>query len=246
MTGRKDASVNNGIGTLQENSLHAGLKALYVQPGDSIEAKVDGFIIDIVRGDLLIEIQTRNFSAIKNKLVRLLENYQVRLVYPIAREKWIVRQDMDGKVLSRRKSPARGRIENVFRELVRIPELVAYSNFCLEVVFVDEEEIRVDDGKGSWWRKGWSIVDTKLVGTAGFHTFCSASDFTALLPKGLPEVFSVKDVARQSGIPRYLAGKMLYCLRQMNAVQTCGRKGRAYLYQRIPIMPGVSPGVTGE
>ncbi len=53
----------NTIGSLNEKSLHAALKAWCLQPGDQTEVPVDGYIIDIVRGDLLIEVQTRNFST---------------------------------------------------------------------------------------------------------------------------------------------------------------------------------------
>lgn len=245
MTEEQFQTAKNGIGTLKENSLHAALKALYTQPGDLVEEKVDGFVIDIVRDGLLIEIQTRHFSAIKNKLNRLLENHKVQLVYPIARVKWIVRHNIDGNKLSQRRSPARGRIENVFTELVRIPALITHPNFCLEAVLVEVEEIRVDDGRGSWRRKGWSIADTKLIAIDGVQTFCSTDDFTALLPGDLPDEFSVKDAAKQMKIPRYLAGKMLYCLRQMNAVEHCGHKGRAYLYRYISIKPGTEPGNPG-
>jgi hypothetical protein len=77
------------IGTLNEKPLHEALKRWYAQPGDIFEAPVDGFVVDIVRGDLLIEIQTRNFSAIKRKLEQLLISHSVRLVYPIPSEKWI-------------------------------------------------------------------------------------------------------------------------------------------------------------
>ncbi len=98
----------NGIGTLKESSLHAGLKDWYAQPGDKLESPVDGYWIDLVRDRLLIEIQTGSFSAIKPKLTRLLKNYPVRLVYPLTREKWIVRVTGDGKTMGRRKSPKRG------------------------------------------------------------------------------------------------------------------------------------------
>jgi len=53
------------IGTLNEKSLHADLKKWYTQPGDQLEVPLDGYYIDIVRDDMLIEIQTRNFSSIK-------------------------------------------------------------------------------------------------------------------------------------------------------------------------------------
>ena len=60
------------IGTLSEKSLHAGLKEWLSQPGDTFEVKVDGFVIDIVRGDVLFEIQTRHLYAMKRKLSKLL------------------------------------------------------------------------------------------------------------------------------------------------------------------------------
>ena len=45
------------IGTMKERSLHASLKEWYAQPGDRVEAEVDGFVIDICRDGLLVEIQ---------------------------------------------------------------------------------------------------------------------------------------------------------------------------------------------
>ena len=51
------------IGTLGEKSLHSALKDWYAEPGDRLEAEVDGFHIDIVRRKILIEIQTSNFSS---------------------------------------------------------------------------------------------------------------------------------------------------------------------------------------
>ena len=80
------------IGNLRETALHAALKAWYARPGDEWEAPVAGYFVDLRRGDVLIEIQTRNFSAIKRKLARLLDEYTVRLVHPVAQEKYIVRE----------------------------------------------------------------------------------------------------------------------------------------------------------
>lgn len=47
-----------GIGRLNEGPLHAALKRWCARPGDRLEAVVDGYVIDIVRADLLLEIQT--------------------------------------------------------------------------------------------------------------------------------------------------------------------------------------------
>src|SRR5690606_6120510 len=143
------------IGQLQEKSLHAARKALYARPGDLLETKVDGYIIDVVRDDTLIEIQTRQFSALKTKLAHLLETHRVRLVHPIAQVRWVVRVNEDGEIVSRRKSPRRGTVDLLFRELIRFPELIAHPNFSIEIVFTHEEEIWHNDGRGSWRRKRW-------------------------------------------------------------------------------------------
>ena len=63
------------IGTLNEGPLHASIKEWYKKGGDKQEVEVDGYIIDLVRGDQLIEIQTANFSQISRKIVRLTKLY---------------------------------------------------------------------------------------------------------------------------------------------------------------------------
>ena len=96
------------IGKLNESLLHYQLKEEYTQPGDRVEAEVDGYIIDILRGGLCIEIQTGNFSNIKKKLDKLIKKHKVRLVYPIPAEKWIVTISPDtGEVIRRKKSPGK-------------------------------------------------------------------------------------------------------------------------------------------
>jgi hypothetical protein len=231
ITSSEATPAGSGIGTLREKSLHAALKAWYAQPGDQLEAPVDGYMIDIVRGDLLIEIQTRNFFAMKAKLAVLTSNHTVHLVHPIAAEKWIVRLAESGEPLGRRKSPRRGRTDHLFTELVRFPGLMAHPNFTLEVLLVQEEETRIQDGKGAWRRKGWSIADRRLVGVIERLELRSPEDFRLFLPPGLPRPFTARDLAQARGIPAYLAGKMIYCLRVMGLVEITGRRGRSYLYQ---------------
>lgn len=227
----EEKSPSNGIGTLKENSLHASLKERLAQPGDLFEAKVDGYTIDILRGELLIEIQTRNFSMIKRKLARLIDNHPIRLVYPIPTTKWIVRLGPDGLPVSRRRSPRRGRLEHLFVELVRIPRLIAHPNFSLQVVFVQEEEIQVDDGNGSWRRGGRSIHDRLLVEVLDSVTFNQPEDFRSLLPAGLPEPFTVKELAAALKAPPRLGQRMAYCLREMGILVMAGKRGQAYLYR---------------
>jgi hypothetical protein len=223
------------IGTLGEKSLHAALKIWYAQPGDLLEQRLGRYVIDIVRGDLLIEIQTRNFSAIKAKLTRLLEKHPVRLVHPIAEQRWVLRLDGDKETrLSRRKSPKRGTVHDIFNELTRIPDLTRHPNFSLEVLLTQEEVIRVNDGRGSWRRKGWSEHDRKLLDVTGRVCLTEMQDYRALIPADLPQPFTNKELAGSLGCPNRLAQRMTYCLRRMDILEVTGVRSRAYLYAEKP------------
>ena len=197
---------------------------------------MDGYVVDIVRGDLLIEIQTANFSAIRPKLTALTAAHTVRLVYPIAQEKWIVKVAPDGaRTLSRRKSPKRGSVEEVFSELVSLPKLLANPNFGVEVLLIKEEEIRRHDGARRWRRGGWVTHERHLLEVVGRKGFETPADVNRLLPASLADPFTTHDLARAIGRPRRLAQQMTYCLREMGLIQVAGKRGRAVLYTRTQL-----------
>ena len=216
-----------------EWSLHAAVKDWYTCPGDELEALVDGYVVDTVRGDLLIEIQTRHFSSIRRKITKMIRSNKVMLVHPIATRKWIVRVDADGEtVLSRRLSPRRGGVEDLFLELVYMPRLLRDPNLSLEVLFVHSEDVLIDDGRGSWRRRRWSIHDRRLLDVVNRVTFESPEDLLEILPSTLPQKFTTSDLTRELGIRSNIAQKMAYCLREMGVIEAVGKSGRALLYAK--------------
>src|SRR5687767_14919289 len=222
-----------GIGLLNEKALHASLKQWYARPGDRLEVPVDGFVIDIVRDDLLIEIQTSNFSSIKSKLNNLARSHRVRLIYPIVQEKWIVRSSTrNGKEAIRRKSPKRGRIEDLFWELVSIPQLLLNPNFSLEVLMIRGEEVRRYNGSKRRVRRRWLIEGRRLLEVVDQRSFGQSADWLRFLPDGL-ELFTTSDLATRMNTRRELAQKMAYCLREARMIELIGKRGRSNLY-RIP------------
>jgi len=221
------------IGTLNEKPLHAALKAWYAEPGDRLEVPIDGFVIDIVRDDLLVEIQTGNFAAIKRKVSALTSDHELRLVYPVAREKWLLKLPRDGRGRAkRRKSPKRGYFEDVFNELVSFPALLARSGFSLEVVLVHEEEVRRYAGGRHWRRRGWVTQERRLLDVVGRRLFESPKDMGTLVPSELSEPFTTAELATAIRRPRRLAQRMAYCLRGMNVITLVGKRGKAFLYAR--------------
>lgn len=226
--------MTGSIGTLNEGSLHAALKDWYAEPDDLIEVPVDGFIVDIVRGEMLIEIQTSSFAAIKRKLFALVEQYCVRLVYPVPCDKWIVKV-LDEKTaeVSRRKSPKHGHWVDVFDELVSFPQLMSRPNFELDVVLTQEDEIwrRAASGR-AWRRRGWQVEDRLLLDVIERRRFESGDDLLGLLPDSLDDPFTTSDISMLLGRPRRLAQKVAYCLREMGAISSVGKTGNAVLYAR--------------
>ncbi len=220
---------------MNEYTLHSAIKQWYSLPGDMFEVNIGGFVVDVVQGSLLVEIQTNNFSAAKRKLQRLVRDHKVRLVYPIAKQKWIIRVAQSGEPLSRRKSPKKGRLVDLFHELVRLPDLVEHRNFSLEVLMIEEEEVRCNDGRGSWRRRGVSVKDRKLISVTERVLFKDEKDFLRFLPGELPDPFTNKDLSARVAASVNLARKITYCLKKMGTIAEVGKRGRELLFHILPL-----------
>jgi hypothetical protein len=220
------------IGTLREKPLHASLKRWYSRSGDGVEVAVDGFVIDLVREELLIEVQTRGFSSMRKKVTTLIDlGHHVRIVHPIPVDKWIVKVAADGAVLSRRRSPRHGSPIDVFAELVSFPDLLVHSNLEIELILTSEEEYRRHTPDRSWRRKGWTVEERRLIDVADTLLISDAGDLAALLPPGLPEPFTTADLAPRLGRSRRVAQQMAYCLRIAGAIDAVGKSGNAVEYR---------------
>jgi hypothetical protein len=226
-------TVRPHVGTLGEKPLHAALKRWYSEDDDRIEEPVAGFVIDLVRNGVLIEIQTRGFASMKRKLVELLDGHAVHLVHPIAVEKWIVKIDGTGSTTSRRKSPKRGEPVDVFGELVSFPELIAHPGLTLELLLIHEEEVRRFDGNKGWRRKGWVIEERRLIEVVDRLIVDSPDALASLLPRELRPEFTTADLAATLGGTRRLAQQMAYCLRAVGVVEMVGKTGNAIVYRRV-------------
>lgn len=226
------------IGILAERSLHAALKRWYAEPQDQMEVPLEGYHIDLVRGDLLIEIQTRNFYALKKKLFNLLQGHPLRLVHPIAVEKWLVRVAADGQTeIGRRRSPKRGAFEDIFDELVHVPQLLAHPNFSLEILLIREEEIRrvrqarEKPARRTRFPRDWDRHDHRLLEVVSSRRVNSAQDLAQFLPATLPELFTNADLAAALGNHAHRAQTMTYVMRQLGLVEIVGKHGRALVYR---------------
>ena len=222
------------IGRLGEKILHASLK-LYLEPDtQKHERKIESFVADIVNETGVIEIQTRSFEKLRNKLTAFLEAGPVTVVYPLAAIKWISWLDTQtGQISAKRKSPKRGVIQDIFFELYKIKSLILHENFRLCILLLEVEDLRTLNGWSADKKKGSSRHDRFPVQFLDICFFNELRDYKLFVPESLPETFTVKDYQKACKISLRQAGHALNVLRYVKAVKQAGKFGRAFLYTRI-------------
>jgi hypothetical protein len=213
--------------------LHIALQHHYAGENGLIEAWVDGFRADVIRDDVIYEIQTASIASLRRKLEILCKKHTVVLVSPQALSKTIVRIDPDtGEILSQRRSPKHGEMTHVLPELMAVAELLKRKRLSLEIALTVEREVRAADGRGSWRRKGVSVVGHELVEMRETMRFDTPADFLALLPAELPRKFTVADLAATMTLTTTMAGRAAYALRKMGTIRHVGKRGNAFVYER--------------
>ncbi len=217
-----------------ETSLHRDLKRRYAGDDAQTEVRLGGFRIDAVRDDQLIEIQHGSLAAIRDKIRRLLARHRVLVVKPIVANKVLLKQDTaDGPVTTRRRSPKRGQLLDIFDELVYFTRVFPHQRLTLEVPLVDIEERRYPGhGRRRRWRENdFVVADQSLVSIGETIRLRRAADLLKMLPVKLPRQFHSGDVAQLMHIDRYIAQRIVYCLREMKAVRQVGKQGNTLLYR---------------
>lgn len=218
-----------------ESSLHRQLKELYAPSPEHREVVWDRWRIDAVRDNELIEIQHGSLSAIRDKIRRLLARHAVRVVKPIVVTKQLVKLDgRGGEVVSRRRSPKRGKLLDLFDEMVYFTRVYPHERLTLEVVLVDVEERRYPGrGRRRRRREGQFVIeDQLLLGVQSRRLFRTAADLARLLPPRLPKEFHTGHLAERLGVARWTAQRMAYCLRETGALEIVGKQGNALMYRR--------------
>lgn len=220
------------IGTLSEKTVHAILKH-YLEPDEDYhEIPLEGFIADIYKNGEIIEIQTRQFNKMRNKLQVFLSLYPVTIVYPIAREKWLIWiEEESGELSKPRKSPLKGTGYTVFPELYKIKMFLKNPNLKLKLILMDMEEYKLLNGWSKDKKKGscrYDRIPRELIEEIEINCI---QDYMQFVPYELQEIFTVKDFAKAAHIPVRLAGTVVHILHYVGTIEYVGKQGKAYLYR---------------
>lgn len=220
-----------GIGTLSEKTVHAILKLYYAPDEDMHEIPIENYVADIYTGKEIIEIQTRQFNRMREKLTAFLKLYPVTIVYPIPRDKWVVWIDEDSGELSKpRKSPAKGSVYQAFLELYKIKMFLKDPNLHFKFVLLDMEEYRLLNGWSRDRKKGSCRYDR--IPSRFVEEVCvdGLRDYMQFIPYDLQEPFTSQEFAKAVHINKSLAQTVLNILTYVECVERVGKKGNHILY----------------
>ena len=224
----------HGIGTLSEKTVHAVLKNYYAPDEDAQEIPIENYVADIYADGEIIEIQTRNFNTMRNKLQAFLPLYPVTIVYPVPNEKWIIWIDEEsGELSQKRKSPVKGNIYSVFRELYRIKMFLKNPNLHLRVVLLNMEEYRLLNGWSRDKKKGSSRYDRIPTELVKEITIDCLQDYLQFLPYDLPDEFTTADFAKKVHITEALSRTALNILHYVGVAERVGKNGNSYVYRVV-------------
>lgn len=221
----------HGIGTLAEKTIHAILKNYYAPDEDMHEIPIENYVADIYTGSEIIEIQTRQFNRMREKLTAFLREYPVTIVYPIPREKWLIWIDEESGELSKpHKSPVKGNAYMAFKELYKIKMFLREPNLHLRFVLMDMEEYRLLNGWSQDKKKGSCRYDRIPSRFVEEIVVDEPKDYMQFIPYELEGPFTSEQFAKAAHIRKPLAQTVLNILTHMECVERIGKEGNSYLY----------------
>jgi hypothetical protein len=244
------------INTYNESSLHKSLKNLYsIEKNGKTEEKVDQWICDIVADhDHIIEIQTANISALRKKIIALINlKKTITVVHPIIVTKYIETYSLSGIFVSKRKSPKSETVYSMLKQITGIWDLLTRDNFKLELVYITciehriqtETPVQLNNNSRRFYRK-WIPAGKKLETIITTQSFTTLKDYTNLLPSTVPDPFTSKELnkAIQNHPALSTLSKMnvkkagnqssllIWVLLKMGQIESAGKSGKSYLYKK--------------
>ena len=246
------------IGTLREKRLHAAIKR-YLCPDETCHERPVGdllredgtkprrMVADILTDDHILEVQTGGFFPLREKIGWYFTHTpcRVTVVHPIPAVKYLSWIDpADGTVLSRHKSPKRGKVRDVAKELYWISDYIGDPRFSVRLLLLELEEYRLADGWSRDKKRGSNRYERFPTALLGDVTLWKAADYAAyFLPPALSSpdaegnypAFTAAAYAKATGIRGRATYSMIHLLERLELVRESEEKaGRSKAYRALP------------
>lgn len=222
-----------GIGTYGEKATHQVLKYYMQSDSTKHEIRVGRHIVDAIDDSgKLIEVQSKDFYRIKDKLRVLLENNVVEIVYPCPIKTcslWVQPEDL--KVIGEIKYRAYKNPCYILPELYSIKEFINFSNLKIRIVKFEEVEFKYLDGYGPNNKRHATKINRIPISFIGEEVLGSIEDYKRIIgiPNGI--YFHSNQFARATKLKIDNARKALLFLTDIEVVNRVGRDSSGIIYE---------------
>lgn len=223
------------IGTISEKTVHAVVKNYYEPDEDHQEIPIEGKCADIYTADgRIIEIQTRAWNKLKDKLDIFLPSYDVTAVLPMPDHKQLIWIDPDTGELCK---PGRnGRYYNMYAPLIEIYKIRKYltsPNMHVRILKMDMIEYKLLSGKSKdrkrFGAERYDRIPTNLTEEIILDI---PEDYMQFVPENLPEEFKAKDFAKAAKLSERSTGYIIGLLKEIGIIEKIGKAEKgAFVYK---------------
>lgn len=229
------------INTYNESTLHEKLKNKYAELSNGkTEAELNGFFCDVVSGKEIYEIQTANLSSLASKISRLISDYSVTVVFPIAERTIIQWQTEAFELISERKSPKKENEYRLFKEITKLLPFIDNPNFKIILLKAEIIETRIKTDKpvqlknnSRRWKKNWYKKDKDLLKINSELVFNSRSSYINLVRTITADRdFSLKQLQQNKACRKY-AGLIIWTMKKLGEIEETTRKGNEKFYRFV-------------
>lgn len=252
---RTDAGAVGGIGTLGEKRLHATVKrylcddvtcherlvgdmAAEVDEEGNLIGKKRRMVADILTEGRIFEVQTGGFYPLQKKIDWYLTHTacHITVVHPLPAVRYLSWIDpADGHIISRRKSPKRGQVKHIAKELYWLSPFIGNPRFSIRLLLLELEEYRMADGWSRDGKRGSNRYERFPTALLGDVNLATAADYALyFLPDTLSadEPFTAATYATATGIRGKATYSMLHLLCDLGLLAETEKIGRAQGYLR--------------
>ena len=218
------------IGEYQEKAIHFILKNYFENDNEKMEVKLDGMVMDIVNEEGIIEIQTKNFDRLRNKLDKFLDNNSFTIIYPLIKSKKITWLNSKNAADYNRKSPINMNIFNSFKELYKIKKYLKHKNLHFCFLFLNIIEFKHLDGYGKDKKKKASSFNKLPIDIDEIKYIDNYQEFESIFD-GNENEFTSKELSKMKKIKLKDAQVALNVLNYLEIVERIGKSERSYIYK---------------
>lgn len=224
--------------------LHQKLKFKYsnqVGGTEEVTLRINGrkYRIDVLdsKRNAVYEIQRSNFGGkFSQKIGGILKapGFKIVIVHPIISKQKVTLMNK-GEILGVRNYKKGNNIYSLFEKLVHFKVEFIPQRMEIDVVFIQEHVIKEFVGLyGRSMRRKYVVIQRDLLSIEEIMKFQTKSDFIEILPDGLPEVFTNRDLAERLEVRGHkrriqrTSGLITYTLCRLGILNRVGSRGRAH------------------